>query len=138
MLKLDITGFTESEVMSLIMNGLVQRKEALLAKIAEIERIISQGKRGPTPAPVARRGRPPLKLNAPAPAPAVPAPASRRPMSDEARARIVAAQKKRWAKVRKEAKQAKLNGAPAPATRTRKSLPPAVMDDEAVESAMEA
>lgn len=116
MLRLDITGFTEAEVMSLIHSGLEQRKLALQTTIANIEAQLG-GKAKPTKAAKPANG------------------SVRRPMSPEARARIVAAQQKRWAKVRKEAKAAEkaaaapkapkapAKAAPKPAPRKRAAKP---------------
>lgn len=127
-MKLDITGFTEMETLQLLLSALAQRRDSLAAKVDEIKALIAT-KGGITKA---KRGRP-AAITAPTPA-AAPAKTIRRPLSPEARARISAAQNKRWAKVRKEAK---VNGAAAAPKRTRKPLP-RVMDDETVDSAMEA
>lgn len=100
-MQLNITGFSEAEVMTLLLKGLEAQREVLLATITRIEAQIT----GNTPS---KRGRPKLEA-------ALPAPGKRKraPMSPEARQRIVEAQKKRWAKVRREAKALAKGATPA-------------------------
>lgn len=101
MLKLDITGFTEDEILNYTLVGLLARHQAMTAKIAEIRSQLG------APAPAVKRTRtaaapaPVIPATEPTPAPK-PAVKARRPLSPEALANIVKAQKKRWAKVRKE------------------------------------
>ncbi len=124
-MQLNITGFSEGEVLSLLLTGLTLRKTRLETTIAEI-----QAQMG---APAIHRGRPAGKTATPAPV--KPKGAKRGPMSEEAKARIVAAQKKRWAKFHKDqravAKAA--NGAPA---KGRKSIPVPV-EEPLVEEAVQ-
>lgn len=66
---------------------------------AELTALLYGGKPAKTPG---KRGRP-AKADKPAKAPKAAKP--KRQLSEEARARIIAAQKKRWAKVKKAAKK---------------------------------
>ncbi len=110
-MQLNITGFSESELLSLILMGLTAQKARLEETIAVI---LVQLDGPPSIAPKGRPAAAPVKLKA-----------TRGPMSEEAKAKIVAAQKKRWAKYHKEQKAAAkaANGAPV-AKRTRKAAPP--------------
>ncbi len=91
MLKLDITGFTESEVMAALLPALISQRDAMTAKIAAIQAAIGKGNGKPAAAKTGGRG----------------------PLSPEARANIVAAQKKRWAKIRRDKKAALKAAEPA-------------------------
>lgn len=71
---------------------------------AELTALLYGGKPAKTPG---KRGRP-AKADKPAKAPKAAKP--KRQLSEEARARIIAAQKKRWAKVKKAKKEAGAEG----------------------------
>lgn len=71
---------------------------------AELTALLYGGKPTKTPG---KRGRP-AKADKPAKAPKAAKP--KRQLSEEARARIIAAQKKRWAKVKKAKKEAAAEG----------------------------
>lgn len=127
-MQLNITGFTPSEVMSLLLEGLTARKADLEAAITNI-----QGQMG---APKPAQGRPAKA------APAKPK-TTRGPMSEEAKAKIVAAQKKRWAKYHKEQKAASKaeekatgTGAPKRTKRSKTSVPEAEQVVEQAEAAV--
>lgn len=74
---------------------------------AELTALLYGGKPAKTPG---KRGRP-AKADKPAKAPKAPKAAKpKRQLSEEARARIIAAQKKRWAKVKKAKKETAAEG----------------------------
>lgn len=74
---------------------------------AELTALLYGGKPAKTPG---KRGRP-AKTDKPAKAPKAPKAAKpKRQLSEEARARIIAAQKKRWAKVKKAKKETAAEG----------------------------
>ena len=118
MLRLDITGYTEKEALLLILSGLEVRHTALSAKISEltaalgVKAAIKATARKVTPSKPAKPAPASLK---PSVKPAV---SARRAMSPEARARIVAAQKKRWANVNKAKRAAQRAAKPLAAKRT--------------------
>ena len=88
--------------------------DAQIAQLRQARELIAGSEPTPEapPEPAKRRGRPP----APAKTEVTPA-AAKRIMSDEGKARIAAAQKKRWAKSRKAAE------APVPAVSRKKTDP---------------
>ena len=85
------------EVLEAALHGLELQKEKLDQQIAEVRSLLGAG--------TGRRGRP--RAESSASASAAPAKKKRRTLSAEARKRIAAAQKKRWASFRKTAKAAK-------------------------------
>lgn len=123
-MQLNITGFTPSEVMILLLEGLTARKILLEASMASIQVQMEAAK--PT------QGRP-------AKAAPIKPKTTRGPMSEEAKAKIVAAQKKRWAKYHKEQKAASKAEEKAtvaePAKRTKRSKTPVPEAEQVVEQA---
>lgn len=95
MIKLNITGYTEAEIIGLVMEGLERRKLTIDADLANLQR--------------QSYGIPPKKsfqeseTPKPAPKPSKKGP-HKRILSPEARERIAAAQRKRWGSKRAAAK----------------------------------
>lgn len=107
-LRLEIEGITPAEAMGFIVDGLLKRRAALDVQIAAVT--------GTGTATPALTGAKTAKTPAKEPA--------KGQMSPEGRARIVAAQKKRWAEKRKLAKAAaKAQAAPAAEPQTQEPEP---------------
>lgn len=146
MLKLDITGFTEDEVIIFIREGLHRQQESIKVAIANLEgrlnrhgEVVTKPKRGrPAKQGLMDRAQ---RITGVHPAmigaaqaygkPAPPKPSTRTPLSPEARARIVAAQKKRWAKHRRDKKAA--NGVPVVKVKRAAAVTDAPLVEEAVQ-----
>ncbi len=108
-----------SDVLHAALEGLEARKRSIEEQLEQVRAMLGIRADGQK-----RRGRPPLAA-VPSEDPSIPeqAPRKRRRLSAEARARIAAAQRKRWAtkKQSKEpAKTASVKAAPVKATKKRK------------------
>ena len=74
-------------------DGILAMIDQQIAHLSQVRTLLDNSNGAPAKAPAKRRGRPPKT--------ALPKKAVRRQLSDEARARIAAAQKKRWATQKK-------------------------------------
>ncbi len=101
--------------------------DAQIARLQQARQLLSESASTPVPEiePAKRRGRPPAAAK-----PVQTKPTGKRTMSDEGKARIAAAQKKRWAKSKKAAKAAvtpiaaKKTSAPAKKAPAKKAAAP--------------
>jgi hypothetical protein len=95
-MKLELSGFTTDHLRRLLLIGLNKEREAISIKIAELE-----AREDTSPKPTAKPTKVATKVPAKSARGNGASNGTRGPMSPAARQRIVDAQKKRWARVRK-------------------------------------
>lgn len=122
-MQINITGFSEGEVLNLIMLGLHSRKADIEGKILSVQSQIAGNQ-------VLQRGPRPAVAKAPVKA----ASGKRGPMTPEAKAKIVEAQKKRWAKFHKDKRTAERLAAGLPPRTRKKSSPPPAPETQVAEA----